>query len=399
MRLTDETIKRRKRPTKGQLLLWDDLVSGFGVRLTPTKTSFVVQWRESASRKPRESLRPHWPALSVARARELARVRLGEVVTTKDSAGGEALRVAIRRWYERQTEINSWRPRYRSKVDSIIGTYFEGLENPRVKLTAAAKLAITELGQKPVSSVSRSDAMRVINAIKPGIAEQVMAIGSSFYNDALEQGVECLNPYRNRLRVTGGRSVRTRTLNEAEFMALWRALESEGDPALGAFAMLAYTGCRRREVTQLHWSEVDLDAATITLPPERRKTGKKDPAPFVINLHSNAVEILRRQPSLEGSPFVFWGRRDQKPFDFHYALMQRLNALQIPDWRLHDVRRFMRSGMARLGIAQIVAELCLGHVAKSGLVAIYDQHSYESEKRDAWLRWGDYLSRLVGPPT
>jgi len=177
MRLTDEAIKRRKRPTQGQLLLWDDLVSGFGVRLTPNKTSFVVQWRESSSRKPRESLRPHWPVLSVARARELARTRLGEVVATKDSAGGEALRAAMRRWYERQTELGSWRPRYRSKVDAIISTYFEGLDNPRVKLTAAAKLAIGELGPKPVSSVTRSDAMRVINAIKPGIAEQVMAIG------------------------------------------------------------------------------------------------------------------------------------------------------------------------------------------------------------------------------
>jgi len=189
--------------------------------------------------------------------------------------------------------------------------------------------------------------------------------------------------------------VRSRSLNEAEFLMLWRALEVEGDPALGAFAMLAFTGCRRREITQLRWSEVDLEAATITLPPERRKTGKRDPEPFVINLHPNAVAILQRQPRLEGSPFVFWGRRDQKPFDFHYALMQRLNALQIVDWRLHDVRRFMRSGMARLGIAQIVAELCLGHIAKSGLVAVYDQHMYISEKREAWWRWGDYIAQLV----
>jgi len=396
MRLTDETIKRRKRPTKGQLLLWDDLVSGFGVRLTPTKTSFVVQWRETSSRKPRESLRPHWPALSVARARELARTRLGEVVAIKGSAGGIALRVAIRRWYERQTELASWRPRYRAKVDSIISTYFEGLDNPRVKLTAAAKLAIAELAQKPVAGVTRSDVMRVINAIKPGIAEQVMAIGSSFYSAALEQGVECLNPYRNRLRVTGGRSVRSRSLTEAEFLRLWRALEAEGDPALGAFAMLAYTGARRREVTQMRWSEVDLDAAIWALPPERRKTGKKDTEPFVINLHPKAVEILRRQPVLEGNPYVFWGRRDQKPFDFHYAIMQRLHALQIADWRLHDIRRFVRSGMARLGITQVVAELCLGHVAKSGLVAVYDQHSYAAEKREAWHRWGDYVARVVG---
>jgi integrase len=395
MRLTDDAIRRRKRPSRGQLLLWDDLVSGFGVRLTPTRTSFVVQWRESSNRKPRESLRPHWPVLSVARAREMARARLGEVVATRGSAGSEPLRASIRRWYERQTLMNTWRPRYRAKVDSIVSTYFEGLENPRVRLSATAKAAIDELGHKPVASVTRSDAMRVVNAIRPGIAEQVMAIGSSFYNAALEQGIECMNPYRNRLRVTGGRNVRSRLLTDAEFMKLWRALELEGDPALGAFALLAFTGCRRREITQLKWSEVDLDAAIITLPPERRKTGKKDPQPFVINLHPVAVEIFRRQPALEGNDHVFWGRRDKRPFEFSYALMQRLDALKIPDWRLHDLRRYMRSGLSRLGVSQMVAELCLGHIAKSGLVAVYDQHAYAAEKREAWLKWGDYLARLT----
>ena len=78
--------------------------------------------------------------------------------------------------------------------------------------------------------------------------------------------------------------------------------------------------------------------------------------------------------------------------------MQRLKAIEIPDWRLHDLRRYMRSGLARLGVSQVVAEMCLGHVAKSGLVAVYDQHSYSTEKRDAWRRWGDYLTQLKGRP-
>ncbi len=41
MRLTDENIRRRKPPTKGQEFEWDDLVAGFGVRFTPSMTTFV----------------------------------------------------------------------------------------------------------------------------------------------------------------------------------------------------------------------------------------------------------------------------------------------------------------------------------------------------------------------
>ena len=400
MRLTDDAIRRRKPPAEGQEFDWDDLVSGFGVRYTPTKKTFVIQWREPGGKKPRESLRPHFPQLSTAVARDLARKRLSEVVAIADAVESQSLSLAMRAWFERKSETANWRPRYRSKVDALIRMYVEGDETSRVRLTPTVKKAIADLGSKPVGGVTRTDVMRVADGIKRGSAEQFMAIGSSFMNDMFDRGVEVVNPFRNRLRVTGGRRVRSRTFTDAEFLKLWRALEAEGDPALGAFAMLAYTGARRREVTQMRWSEVDLEAATWTLPPERRKTGKKDPEPFVIHLHSAAVDILRRQPVLEGSPFVFWGRRDQRPFDFHFALMERLRALGLPDWRLHDLRRYMRSGLGRLGVPQVVAELCLGHqTAKGGLVGVYDQHAYTDEKRAAWQKWGGYLAQLVGSGT
>jgi hypothetical protein len=55
----------------------------------------------------------------------------------------------------------------------------------------------------------------------------------------------------------------------------------------------------------------------------------------------------------------------------------------------------MRSGLARLGVSQTVAEHCLGHKI-GGLIGVYDQHSYLDEQADAWRRWGDYLAKLTG---
>ncbi|MBX5462972.1 MAG: site-specific integrase [Steroidobacteraceae bacterium] len=397
MRLTDDAVRKAKPPTKGQVLIWDDLVSGFGVRLTPTRKTFVVQWRDSAGRKPRESLRPHFPQLTVEEARHRARARLAEVLAAKETGGDVPLRLAIRSWYEQQSTRGSWRPRYRVKVDAIISTYVEGIENPRVKLSKRAAAGIEALGKKAVGAVTRSDVLAVADHIKPGTAEQFMAVLSSFFNYAYERGWVTGNPARNRLRVTGGRRVRNRVPTDDEFLALWRAFEKEGDPAFGAFALLAFTGARRREVTQARWSEFDLDAATWTLPPERRKTGRRDPEPFTIHLHPAALEIVKRQPVLEGSPYVFWGRRDKRPFEFHHALVQRLRAgVEVKDWRLHDIRRYMRSGLARLGVPQMVAELCLGHrTAKGGLVGVYDQYQYAAEKREAWMRWGEFLQSLT----
>ncbi len=394
-RVTDDAIRRAPRPASGQTFLWDDLVSGFGVRLTPSRAAFVVQWREADGSKKRETLRAHWPEMAAVKAREAARARLAQVVATSATLGGQPLRVAMRGWYERQSEVSTWRPRYRAKVDAIIRTYVEGAENPHVRLTPAARKAIDDLGRKPVTAVTRSDVLRVVDAIKRGTADQFMALVSSFYNWSYDRGVEVVNPARNRLRVTGGRRVRARTLTDDELMMLWRAFEAEGDPARASAAVLIFTGCRRREATGMRWAELDLDAATWILPPERRKTGNKDSRPFVIHLHPAVVDLLRAQPVLEGSPFVFWGRRDRRPFDFHHAMMQRLAKLPIPEWRLHDIRRTVRSGMAALGVSQMVAELCLGHVAKPGLVAVYDQHSYAKEMLEAWQKWGERVAELV----
>lgn len=394
-RVTDDAIKRAPRPTSGQTFLWDDLVSGFGVRLTPSRVAFVVQWRAVDGRKKRETLRGHWPEIGAVKARESARARLTQVAATSASLGGQPLRTAMRGWYERQSEVSTWRPRYRAKVDSIIRTYVEGDDNSLVRLSPTARKAIDELGRKPVTAVTRSDVLRVVDNIKRGTADQFMAMVSSFYNWSYDRGIEVVNPARNRLRVTGGRRIRTRALSETELTTIWRAMEAEADPARTCCAVLVYTGCRRREATGMRWAELDLEAMTWTLPPERRKTGNRDPQPFIIHLHPVLVGLLREQPVLEGSPFVFWGRRDRRPFDFHHAMMTRLSKLPITEWRLHDIRRTVRSGMAALGVSQMVAELCLGHAAKAGLVAIYDQHSYANEMREAWQAWGDHVASFT----
>lgn len=394
MRLTDDAIRKAKRPTAGQAFLWDDLVQGFGVRLTPTKASFVVQWRESDAKRPRETLRgARVGAVSCTHARDLARKRLSEVTGNAEHGGGVSLRLAMRTWYERQCELGIWRPRYRERVDSLIAIYVEGEARPRVNLSAAARAAIANLGAKPVAAVTRSDVMRIADAIRPGTAEGFMAIVSSYFNSAYERGIVTGNPARNRLRVTGGRRVRSRKLSDAEFVKLWHAFKIEGDPALGAFELLAFTGCRRREVTGMRWAELDLDASIWTLPPERRKTGQHDTDPFVITLHAQAKAVIERQPVLVGSPYVFWGRRDKTAFDFQQATITRVRPV-VADWTLHDLRRYMRSGMARIGITQTVAEQCLGHLA-GGLIGVYDQHSYATEKAAAWRVWGDHLVELT----
>ena len=53
----------------------------------------------------------------------------------------------------------------------------------------------------------------------------------------------------------------------------------------------------------------------------------------------------------------------------------------------------MRSHLSALGVGPIAAERCLNH-SPGGLMAIYDQHDFVDERRDALERWADKLIAL-----
>ena len=57
----------------------------------------------------------------------------------------------------------------------------------------------------------------------------------------------------------------------------------------------------------------------------------------------------------------------------------------------------VRSGLGRIGIPLVTAELCLGH-KQSGIIGVYDRYSYFDEKRDALLRWQTQFLSIVEPP-
>jgi integrase len=65
-------------------------------------------------------------------------------------------------------------------------------------------------------------------------------------------------------------------------------------------------------------------------------------------------------------------------------------------WRIHDLRRTIATGMERLGVRLQVVEALLGHVAgsRAGVVGIYQQHTYDAEKRDAVKRWAEHIASL-----
>jgi hypothetical protein len=69
----------------------------------------------------------------------------------------------------------------------------------------------------------------------------------------------------------------------------------------------------------------------------------------------------------------------------------------IEDWRIHDIRRSVATGMAEIGILPHIIEAILNHVSghKAGVAGIYNRARYLDEMRSALERWAAHIAALA----
>ena len=89
--------------------------------------------------------------------------------------------------------------------------------------------------------------------------------------------------------------------------------------------------------------------------------------------------------------FALDGRR---PMTLHHLIVRMRRDAGLLDVRLHDLRRTLRTGLAELGVSFEVAERVLNH-AMPGLQAVYNRHSYITEKRNALALWAEHVLSLA----
>jgi integrase len=233
-----------------------------------------------------------------------------------------------------------------------------------------------------------------------GAANGVRRSLSAYFNWLHSEGMVEANPVANT-NPAGIIAARERVLSDGELAMIWRNLE---DDQYGAIVrLLVLTGARRDEIASLRWSEVDLDAAVIMLPPERTKNRREQQIP----LAPAALAILQAQPhrmELDGTPrdlvFGFGARGFQDWSGSKADLNARIEAAGEPiaDWRLHDCRRSTSTTMhERLGIMPHVVEAVLGHVSGhlAGVSGVYNKASYAELKRVALEKWATHVEALV----
>lgn len=376
----------------------DDLCTGLYLVVQPTgKKSWQVRYRHGGVH--RRMTLASFPTLSLA----AARVRAREVMAAASEGRDPAEEVKAAKAPKPEDD--------RDKIKTLIGQYdkrhLKGLKSGDVVRRELDRFVVKAWGERDIHSITKRDVIDLLDGIADSgrvvTANRVRAYLNKFLNWAVERDILPQSPATG-VKPVAKEASRDRVLTDDEIRWFWQACEAEGFPWGPLGKVLLLTGQRLNEAAQITEGEIRGDLWHLSA--DRTKNGRAHDVPL-----SDAVQaVLGAVERIEGKPgFIFTTTGTTSVSGFFKArahlaeAMERLaaeecgEAVEIPRWTFHDLRRTAATGMARLGIPVRVTEAVLNHVSGTGggIVAVYQRHDYADEKRQALEAWGRFVLSLV----
>ena len=402
--ITVRTIRSIKPDTKRDIYVWDTRLKGFGLRTTPKGAqSFVFQYRVEGGPARRKTIGPVGSPWTPNTARKEAERLLVQVYQGVDPV--EAKREAKRK----KEELN-----FKAYCEKFVELYLR--ENWRGTWKAARctleNVVIPRWRGLTVGEITRADIVKVMDdySDRPARRKEIHSVLRKLFNWAADRQDIEVSPLAG-MKAPKAVPARRRVLSDEEIVALWKASEKAGWPWGPFVRMLILTMQRRQEVAEMDWSEVDLEARKWTLPAARAKNDEE----HVIPLSSLAMKELERlTPKRKGLIFTttgstpvsgfFKGKKSLTEDMLAYLKARAFEAggdpdlVEIPNWRLHDIRRTGATNLQSLGVPVEVTESVLNHISgtRAGVAGIYNRYKYDAEKRTALDAWDEKLKSLIG---
>jgi integrase len=387
MKLTAKTVAALDLPTgKSDVIHFDAELKGLGYRIRRgsggTLRSWVVQYKVSG--RTRRVLLGSAGVLSAEAARAAAKKTLGTIALGTDPQAAKA----VRRAKDRRT--------MRVAVDEFLAAKQASLR-PRTMVETRRYLTdaryLGALHRMPLDTISRADVAACLVTItrecgSPTASRALAALGS-FCSWCMRMGLTESNPTNDVIQPVLN-PPRERVLSDDELRRIWRACRDDDHGR--CVRLLILTACRRAEIGNMTWDEVDLERGTFTIAAARSKNGK----PHTLPLPPAAVDIINAVPHMLSRPQVF-GQRSYGFTQWHPGKLELDRRSGVSDWTYHDLRRTAATRLGDLGTQPHVIECSLNHSSgfRAGVAATYNRSPYLREMTAALALWADHISTLV----
>lgn len=446
IKLTDDYIRTRERPDKGNVIDYDTDTKGLAVRFTPRGVpSFLYCYGSGVAggSARRMVLGPWSPAsgrslASVLPAMRKEAIRLAGIVAEgRDPYAerkAEAERLAAEREAERaereraaaEVEAARLREARDVTVDQLCDRYIAEY-GPKLRpdtLRRAQRRIERYLrpawGSRKANSITRADVAALVKPVRAqGKASEVvhvLSLVNGLYafavdDDELDSITE--NPARGlkkKLVAKPPQPKERALVTQREFRAFYlltrpgRYMQADVADCL---RLMMFTGCRPSEAAGIEWSEIDFHAKLWNKPddvPGRSKSRRAD----VVPLTDEVMEIFAKRRGNQ-SRYVFPSGRSRRKAngggpgvltEFRLAaalrdIAPRLARLGVESFTPHDLRRTVTTGLFDIGVSEYIVKRTLNHATTGVTDTHYNKSGFIRQRREALEAWARYLETMI----
>ena len=374
-RLTTRTVADAK-PGDRRYIVWDDELTGFGVRISPSGLrSFIVQYRaheggrRAASRK---QVLGHFPALTPARARSRAREVLRTVAERRASSEDGAhpvptLRHALEGYLRgRPTVAANSRSQYRRRFERHAPHWLD----------------------RRLDALGREDVERRFLALSeqagPSVANSFVKLLGAVYRAACVDHDDLHNPVAE-WKMGGGKlhRLRRRTIAPpAEVLPRWcRGLEAGVPEVMRDMVWMGlFTGLRVSEVSGLKWEDIDETQRWLRV--RETKSGRALELPVTRQVR----EVLGRRRAATGTDggWVFSGPGGRGPYKRAGDWYPRISQGAGSKFWFHACRNcFITVAVRDLMLPESLVKRLVNHAPRADVTEGYAAEWTREELREA----------------
>ena len=383
-RLTDRSVKGLPLPVRGNRIFYDDVVSGFGCRVTAAGArAFVLNYRRRGDGLERRYTIGAWPDWSVAGARDEAKRLKRDVSGRVDPLGdlrSERAAATMRNIFDRF--IEDYLPRKRPSTRKKLPATDHGRNYSDTRAAQGGERDVRRCGRtasqdQPASALPRQS--------HSGAAQSHVYDGDQVAN---ADGQPCKGVERNQ------EVKRKRYLSGDELARLVAALDKLKDrQSADIIRLLVLTGARRGEVLQARWRDFDLEFGMWSKPGATTKQKSEHQVPLSGAARQLLLDI--RQRTAEPADWAFPAADGSHRRDVKDAWARLCHEANITGARLHDLRHTYASLLVSAGLSLPIVGALLGHTQPSTTQRY--AHLTHDPLRAATERVGELVMRAKKP--
>ncbi|QKK28615.1 tyrosine-type recombinase/integrase [Rhizobium indicum] len=361
-KITKALVDSMDAPLKGNRIIFDSELSGFGVRITAKGAkSFILNYRTTDGLERRYTIGSTsiWNVGSARKeAEELKRrIRSEHFDPLKEL---EKRRTDVKMNELCDMFIKEHLPKKAAATQrdykQLIDTYIR----PKLKHEPVAELQFRQVNDLFSDITSQG---------KRTTANRAMSVLSKMFSEARKRGWASHNPTEGVEK--NDETKRERFLDAGELDRLLTALATlEDQEAANIFRLILLTGARKTEVLAAKWSMFDLKIGTWTKPSAHTKQKKTHNVPLSAPARQLLSEILEAAGN-DRSEYVFPAHfestkevtKHPKPYRVNVKNQwaKVLKAAKLEDLHIHDLRHSFASFLVSEGMSLPLIGRLLGH--------------------------------------